>query len=68
MTEQLIATRLIFVKAVRDYIATNRISAIDQYSHGSPELRREVIRFALWVRKNGEPRWFQQEQCPLNLD
>lgn len=64
----LVESRTLFIRAVRGYIFTGSLADVYCYAGDRHELRREVIKFAAWVRKNGEPKWFKTAKVERQQD
>jgi hypothetical protein len=47
------------ITAVRRYLFEPSMAAVDFYAGGVPEYRRELLKFAAYVAKHGEPLWFK---------
>jgi hypothetical protein len=52
------ATRIRMITAVRRYLHEPLMKHVDFYAEGVPEYRRELLKFAAWVARHGEPKWF----------
>jgi hypothetical protein len=56
------ATRIKMITAVRRYLHEPLMKHVDFYAAGVPEYRRELLKFAAWVSKHGEPKWFDRPE------
>lgn len=56
--DELVRTRKLMERAVRGYLNGGGMKAVDLYATGRPEYRRELLKFAEYVKKYGEPVWF----------
>jgi hypothetical protein len=50
------------ITAVRRYLHEPLMKHVDFYAAGVPEYRRELLKFAAWVSKHGEPKWFDRPE------
>ncbi len=57
-TDALRASQRRMQRAVQHYNENQTMASVDIYANGKPELRRELIKFANWVARYGDPKWF----------
>lgn len=50
------------ITAVRRYLFESSMKAVDIYAGGVPEYRRELLKFAAFVKQHGEPKWFDRPE------
>jgi hypothetical protein len=46
------------ITAVRRYLFEPSMAAVDLYAGGVPKYRQELLKFAAYVARYGEPKWF----------
>ena len=57
-TDALRASQRRMQRAVQHYNENQTMASVDIYARGVPEYRRELLKFAAWVARDGEPKWF----------
>jgi hypothetical protein len=61
-TDALAESRIKMITAVRRYLHEPTMKHVDFYAGGVPKYRAELLKFAAWVAKNGEPKWFDRPE------
>jgi hypothetical protein len=54
--------RIRMITAVRRYLNFPSMAHVDFYAGGVPKYRAELLKFAAWVAKHGEPAWFDRPE------
>jgi hypothetical protein len=60
--DALAASRIKMITAVRRYLYEPTMANVDIYAGGVPKYRAELLKFAAWVAKHGEPLWFEKPE------
>jgi hypothetical protein len=50
------------ITAERRYLNFQSMAHVDFYAGGVPKYRAELLKFAAWVAKHGEPAWFDRPE------
>jgi hypothetical protein len=50
------------ITAVRRYLFEPSMAAVDVYAGGVPKYRAELLKFAAYVARHGEPKWFDKPE------
>jgi hypothetical protein len=50
------------ITAVRRYLYEPSMAAVDVYAGGVPKYRAELLKFAAYVARHGEPKWFDKPE------
>jgi hypothetical protein len=56
--DALAASRIKMITAVRRYLYEPTMANVDVYAGGVPKYRKELLKFAAYVARHGEPAWF----------
>jgi hypothetical protein len=60
--DALAQSRIRMITAVRRYLHEPSMKHVDFYAAGVSEYRRELLKFAAFVKQHGEPKWFDMPE------